>query len=119
MPALNACRTPTKTPRPRRVLQRRCLSCMRRTWLAAMLPHCHVCVRTAGRAPWHPVLWHATSAQQSCWQLQVEEKKREKAKFEKERMLLEKKVARKREQVDKKVRGCAVHGTTTCLQHAT
>jgi hypothetical protein len=62
-------------------------------------------------------LWHAIFAQQSRWQLQVEEKKREKAKFEKERMLLEKKVARKREQLDKKVRGCAVHGMTTCRRH--
>lgn len=34
---------------------------------------------------------------------QVKAKKAEKAKFEKERMLLERKVAKKREQVDKKV----------------
>ena len=71
-------------------------------------------MRSAGRASYLVALWYVIMAQQSCWQLQVEEKKREKAKFEKERMLLEKKVARKREQVDKKVRGCAVHGTTTC-----
>ena len=74
-------------------------------------------MRTAGRASSLVVFWHFIVARQSRWQLQVEEKKREKAKFEKERMLLERKVARKREQVDKKVRGRTVHGTATCLQH--